>query len=349
MRILITGGSGFIGGYFMRAFVARGDEVTNLDIVPPAASLPAHRFIRGDTRDAQALDRALEGCDAVLHLAAAHHDFGITHETSYAVNETATELLCAAMSRAGIRELCFYSSVAVYGEGSTPPTEETSPTPTGAYGGSKLAGEVMVQRWVAQDEANRRALVIRPTVVFGRQNFANMYSLIRHATRRMFLSVGGGTNIKSLVHVDNLVAATLWLWSRPDAPAFRVINVVDKPDLTSRQIVDTIRVAAGLPKVRVYVPLWVGLMLALPFDVLSSLTGRNLAVSRARVRKLFMAETQYHAKALQATGFVAPVKLTDGIADMTRWYLEGGRHMNSVPHIPPADIVRAEGTASGSL
>ena len=77
MRICITGGTGFIGSWFARRLAAAGVEVVALDLHPPDPALPLARFVRGDIRDPEALRRAFEGCDRVLALAAAHHDFGI--------------------------------------------------------------------------------------------------------------------------------------------------------------------------------------------------------------------------------------------------------------------------------
>ena len=101
MRICITGATGFIGSYFCRAFQSAGHEVVGIDLIPPDASAPMARFVHGDIRDPDALRRAFEGCDQVLSLAAAHHDFGIDRPTYFAVNETASRLICEQADAAG--------------------------------------------------------------------------------------------------------------------------------------------------------------------------------------------------------------------------------------------------------
>jgi nucleoside-diphosphate-sugar epimerase len=337
MRILLTGGSGFIAGHLAERLAAAGHELTLFDLVEPPAARRGYGFVRGDVRDRAALDRALEGCDAVFHLAAAHHDFGLATETYFAVNEGAARVLCDAMTARGIGNVVFYSSVAVYG-GAPEPHVENGPTdPEGPYGASKLAGEKVFEAWAAE-APGRRALVIRPTVVFGRDHFANMYSLIRQIASGAYVRVGAGENVKSLVYVENIVAATLYLWQRPDAPAFDVFNVVDKPDLTSAEIADAIFDALGRRPLPVRLPLAGALALAVPFDVASRLTGRNLPISRARVRKLFASRTCFEASKLAATGFRAEVPLREGIARMVRWYMAEGRHRTPVSHLPPAEV-----------
>jgi nucleoside-diphosphate-sugar epimerase len=337
MRYLVTGGSGFVGRYLCERLAERGDAITILDLQPPAADAPPCRFVRGDVRDPAAVREALAGCDAVFHLAAAHHDVGIVRETYFAVNEGAARTLCAAMDEAGIADVCFYSSAAVYGAAPEPHDEDGPTDPVNPYGASKLAGEVVFRAWAALG-GGRRALVVRPTITFGPRNFANMSSLIRQIHGGKFLPVGAGTNVKSLSYVENLVDATLFLWDLPDRPAFDVYNWVEKPDMTSREIADAIYAALGRRAPGFSVPLPLALALALPFDAVIRLTGRNLPISSMRVRKLAGDQTRFEADKVRAAGFTPRVDLAEGIARMVRWYVAEGRLRRAEWHIPPAAV-----------
>ena len=336
MRTLITGGSGFIARYFIERLRADGQELTLIDSVPwvPPDGV---RFVRGDVRDAAAVRRAATGASRVLHLAAAHHDAGIAHDTYFGVNEEGARVLADAMTAEGIRDLCFFSSAAVYGAAPAPRHETTIPEPESPYGASKLAAERVFAAWTSGDAA-RRTLVLRPTVVFGPRNFANMYSLIRQIDRHLFLTVGSGRNVKSLAYVENLVDAALVLWSGPSRAAFDVYNFAEKPDLTSRQITETIFHALGRRPPRLALPMTLALAAGLPFDLVSALTGRDLPISRARIRKFAGAETRFEADKLAATGFRPAVSLRDGLERTVRWYLAEGRDQPSVRHIPAADV-----------
>jgi len=338
LKVLITGGAGFIGQYFVPALSAAGHSSVSLDL-----ELAANRsapVVLGDLRDQAALEAALEGCDSVLNLAAAHHDFGITRDTFFSVNEEGARVLTAAMNARGVRELCFYSTVAVYGDAPPPYAETTVPSPTTPYGASKLAGEAVFREW-SQHGEGRRVLVIRPTVTFGPGNFANMYSLIREIDRGRFLRVGQGTNIKSLSYVENLVAATLYLWSRPEREAFEVFNYIDKPDLTSGQIVAAVYEDLGKPLPKLSVPYPVARALALPFDAVIAATGRNLPISSARLKKLVVSETRYEADQVRAAGFTPPVDLREGIRRMVAWYQSSGKTQTQRVSLPPPEVVRA--------
>jgi nucleoside-diphosphate-sugar epimerase len=334
--LLVTGGSGFIGRHFAAALAARGIAAVNLDMVPPARGLPYVRSVVGDVRDPERVREAIRGCDGVIHLAAAHHDFGIARPTFFDVNEAGTANVCRVMDETGVNRLCFYSTVAVYGDGDDE-RDETSPTlGTTPYGASKRAGEQVLERW-ATAQAGRSALVIRPSVVFGPFHFANMYTLVRQIHRRRFLTVGDGRNYKSLAFVANLVDATLFLWERlPRAGAFEVYNYADKPDMTSGEIASHVYRSLGRDAPSFSVPLSLALAAALPLDLVGRLSGRDLPVSTARIRKLAAMQTRYAAAKVRDAGFVPRYTLEDGLREMVSWYLREGHAMTPVRSLPPA-------------
>ncbi|MFE0462829.1 NAD-dependent epimerase/dehydratase family protein [Kitasatospora sp. NPDC058965] len=127
MRILVTGGAGFIGSGVVRALVAAGHEVRALDALLPAVhpsgaapELPAGvDFRRGDVRDAPTVERALAGVDAVCHQAAmVGLGLDLDDAPEYVgCNDLGTAVLLSAAARAGVRSLVLASSMVVYGEG----------------------------------------------------------------------------------------------------------------------------------------------------------------------------------------------------------------------------------------
>src|SRR5262245_53086940 len=123
MQICVMGGSGFIGHYFCEALHRLGHKVTILDLVAPRFKVMPDRFVQGDICDAGKVAEAIAGCDAVLHLAAAHHDYGVTREHFFKVNEGGAKVICQELTKAGTKSVCFYSTVAVYGKAPEPRTE----------------------------------------------------------------------------------------------------------------------------------------------------------------------------------------------------------------------------------
>ncbi|MCO1660576.1 NAD-dependent epimerase/dehydratase family protein [Pseudonocardia humida] len=126
MRILITGGAGFIGSHVADRLLADGHQVVLLDaLLPqahgadPAEPVLGHELVRGDVRDADLLARLLRGVDAVCHHAAmVGHGLDPADAPDYAThNDLGTAVLLAGMHAAGVRRLVLAGSMVVYGEG----------------------------------------------------------------------------------------------------------------------------------------------------------------------------------------------------------------------------------------
>jgi UDP-glucose 4-epimerase len=154
MRVLVTGGAGYIGSVVAERLLARGDEVVvydNLLTGHPRAVPPGAKFVRGDLADGAALGAALraEGIEAVIHMAAVSLVGVSVREPAlyYANNVTAGLVLLDAMLAAGVKKLVFSSSASVYGEPERQPVREDDATaPTSPYGETKLAFEHIL-RW----------------------------------------------------------------------------------------------------------------------------------------------------------------------------------------------------------
>ncbi len=131
MRLLVTGGAGFIGSAIVEAALERGDTVRVLDSfradvhgeapdVPAADTGSRVELIRGDVRDAETVRRALDGIDVVCHQAA-KVGLGVDFSDApdyVASNDLGTAVLLAGLAERGIRRLVLASSMVVYGEGS---------------------------------------------------------------------------------------------------------------------------------------------------------------------------------------------------------------------------------------
>ena len=151
MRVLVTGGAGFIGSEIVRSLTSAGHEAVVLDaLLPSAHGHAAHRppgdtdgrMLVGDVRDREAVDRALRGVDAVCHQAAMvglGKDFADAPEY-VGCNDLGTAVLLAAMAEAGVRSLVLAGSMVVYGEGRYSCPRHGTVRPGPRAGGDLAAG-----------------------------------------------------------------------------------------------------------------------------------------------------------------------------------------------------------------
>jgi UDP-glucose 4-epimerase len=154
MKVLVTGGAGYIGSVVVEQLLKRGHEVTvydNLSKGHAAAVAPEATFIRADLMDRDALVRALDQqrIEAVIHMAASSLvGESVQNPHAYFSNNVNAGLtLLGAMLTVGVKKIVFSSTAAVYGSPETMPiTEEAPQNPTNPYGESKLAFEKML-RW----------------------------------------------------------------------------------------------------------------------------------------------------------------------------------------------------------
>lgn len=315
-KVLITGGSGFIGRYFIERLSAV--QVTILDLIEPQFQSHA-LYVKGDVRNVADVQEAMKDADTVIHLAAMHHDFGILDDEYFDTNVRGAAVVAAEAARRGITRIINFSSVAVYGQAGNPgpTTENTIPDPVSPYGKSKLQAEKVFENWV-NEKSGCKLVTVRSTVVFGPWNLANVLSLIRIIHKGLYVQIGPGNNIKSLAYAGNIADAALFALEKSTEP-YCLINYADEPHLSSREIAE---MQAGMlnRKINIRLPLRWGILLARPFDLLIALTGKNLSISTSRVRKL---QTQtYHSGAkIRAMGFRPKTSIREGMQQMINWYL----------------------------
>lgn len=309
-RVVVTGGSGFIGRLLVERLLDRRHEVRIFDR-QPADSAKAN-VIRGDVRNAAALEDALRGADAVYHLAAEHEDDVQPPSLYFDVNVEGTRNLVQAAERTGVHRIVFTSTAAIYPPSPRERDEETAPAPINDYGRSKLEAERLLLDWCGAD---RSLVIVRPTAVFGKGSKGNVQNLIDSMASNRFLMVGGGDNRKSLAYVTNLVDFLVRALRLEESPA--IVNYADKPDLTMTELVGLIREELGRNGWTPRVPYWMGLMGGHLFDAIAAATGRKPSISSQRVRK-FCADTRLATKKLETLGFEPAIDIRQALRRTVR-------------------------------
>ncbi len=260
MRLLVTGGLGFLGSRLVRAVLAGrpGWQVTNLDLVTYAgnpANLadverdPRYRFVRGDVAEAADVAAALDDCDAVVHLAAESHvDRSILSAGPFVrTNVLGTQvLLDAVRGRAGMR-LVVVSTDEVYGPlapGAAPLAEDAPLRPTSPYAASKAAGDLLAL--AAARTHGLDVVVTRGVNSYGPYQFPEKLVplMVTNALEGRPLPVyGDGTQVRDWLHADDHVAGILAALDRGTAGA--VYHMSGRCERTNRAIVDRIVALVG--------------------------------------------------------------------------------------------------------
>jgi UDP-glucose 4-epimerase len=215
MRILVTGGAGFIGANLVNRLASMGTgEIGVLDNLHRGYcrdSLPAAvEFRRADIRDPDALADALKGSEIVFHLAAQSNVMGAVADADYSfsTNVVGTYNVLQSAAAAGVKRLVFPSSREVYGDPRNVPVPEIAPLRAkNAYGASKIAGEVYC-RLAAQQ--GLETVVLRLGNVYGPGDRDRVIPLFAAASNAgLPITVFGGQKILDFVWIDVVVDALI--------------------------------------------------------------------------------------------------------------------------------------------
>lgn len=304
IKIAITGGNGFIGSRVAKTLAAQGHEIKIIDLTGTNTPI--------NITDKRALTQALQGCEAVYHLAAAHRDDIFPRSLYYDINAGGAQNIVDAARANNIQRIIFTSTFAVYGLDSGTPDETSPPAPFNDYGKSKLEGEKIFEAWAKEDPIHALTIV-RPVVVFGEGNRGNVHTLINQIVQNKFVMIGNGKNKKSMAYVENV--SDFLAHCLKERPGIKIYNYADKPDYDMNTLTDVIYKALHKKKPFLRLPYVIGLLAGLGFDLLSKITGKNFPVSVVRIQK-FCADTTSNADALKTAGFKSRYTLSDGLQNM---------------------------------
>lgn len=282
MKLLISGGSGFVGGAFYASYRDRFD---------------IERFsFRGGLDDL-----VFDGTDAVVHFAALVHQVQSAPAALYeAVNVDKTVALATKAKAAGVKQFVFMSSIKACGEESERPyTEDSACRPQDVYGTSKQKAEQLLAQ--LEDESFKIAIVRAP-LVYGEGVKANMLSFIKLVERLPVLPFGGVRNKRSMVYVGNLahLIGEIILQGRSG-----VFIAADDAPVSTAALAKSIAQALG-KKVR---------LVSLPFF------GRLLDIVKPGLyRRLYQSLYVDNTQTIEALGLKNPFTFDEGVRRMVGYY-----------------------------
>jgi nucleoside-diphosphate-sugar epimerase len=223
-NVLVAGGAGYVGHVLTPRLLAEGYTVTVFDQLYFGAKLPNDpnlRVIQGDVRDIEKVKQALEGQDAVLHLACISNDasFELDENLSTSINLDAFEPMVVAAKEAGVKRFVFASSSSVYGVSDSPDVTEDHPLiPLTLYNKFKGMCEPLLLKHKADDFT---AVVIRPATVCGYSPRTRLdlsvNILTNHAVNKGMITVFGGGQMRPNLHIEDMVDAYMLMLEAPHA------------------------------------------------------------------------------------------------------------------------------------
>lgn len=320
MNILITGSNGFVGSRLMWYFSEKGHTVCGIDKRDECLIQRHPKTKKGDIREIEDLRRFNNyQIDLIIHCAADKHDWGISKESYYSNNEYGTKILMDYAKDRNINKIIYYSTVSVYGYKSVPCDENGELHPDNEYGASKLAGEKVIEKWLEQD-SKRQVVFLRPSIIYGPYNYANMYNLIDMMHRKSWITIGGGKNIKSMVSLENLIEMTDFVMHRMKS-GLQIFNTLDKPYITVKKLMEFIEFNKGFKLPIIRIPLWIAVLFGKIFDLVAFITKKDLPINSDRMRK-FSISTDYRSEKIRELGYVQNHSIELEIRKTCKWYLE---------------------------
>jgi len=268
MRVLVTGGTGYIGSTAVEILLTQGYEISILDdcSMGHADTVPAGvRFIQGTLLNASEVADALQGCDAVMHFAGKSlvGESVEKPDLYHSVNVDGTRILLDEMHKQSIKKIVFSSSAATYGEPKVVPILETSVTsPTNPYGATKLAIDHMITAEAAArgiSAASLRYFNVAGALKAKRGWLAERHNPETHLIPNVLRSTpdnpvkifgtdwptADGTCIRDYVHVIDLIEAHIKALKSLGTPGHEIYNLGSGSGYSVREVVAAASAATG--------------------------------------------------------------------------------------------------------
>ncbi|MEI6610923.1 MAG: NAD-dependent epimerase/dehydratase family protein [Deltaproteobacteria bacterium] len=242
--VLVTGATGAIGPHVVHALDQAGFRIRSFSLDTLASGMfpQSVEVLIGDVTDQVAVQSAMQGVDAVVHMAALLHIVNpppALREKYERVNIGGTATVVEAAIKAGVKRVVLFSTIAVYGHSDGRVLNEMSPThPDTFYAQTKYAAEQIVLNARGAD-GQPLGNVLRLGAVYGSRIKGNYERLTHALARHRFIPIGNGVNRRTLVYDKDVGYAAALAVSHP-AAAGRVFNVTDGCFHTLNEIIEAI-------------------------------------------------------------------------------------------------------------
>lgn len=323
MRVLLTGGTGFIGSRMLRTLLDHGHQVNlvvnrTLPVVPEGPSVKYHRC---DLTDPVNFRSAGFKADAAMNVAGQLRVAGLRDEHYWKVHYEATKHVLEECTRFKLKRLVQVSSTGVYGATGRQPVGEDGPIrPSDIYEKTKWEGERYAREYCS--EGKLELVVARPGLVYGPgdRHLLGLYKAIHWGVFRV---IGDGENTVHPIFIDDLAEGLMACLESPKA-AGETFNLVNESPVKFSVFCETIAAAMGkrLPAARL--PRGAAMAIGAAFGAIRSVTRMNVPLTRERVEFMTSDRAYDASRAKRVLGFEAKTSLREGAERTVAWYREKG-------------------------
>jgi dihydroflavonol-4-reductase len=315
-KILVTGGKGFLGQHIVKALAERGDEVCVL-ARPNGTGSEEQNVLYADIRDAEAVERAMQGCDAVIHLVSNFRKGGSDKKEAYGVNVDGTMNVLQAAQKHGVKKVVHCSTIGVHGDVKEIPADENTPfNPGDLYQETKLIAEQKV--WEFYRQTDLPITVIRPISLLGPGD-KRMLKLFKMIKKGRFVMVGRGEALFQPAYIDDVVQGFMLALDKVEA-AGEAFIIGSEEYLPLSSLVALIAEELGAPPPKIRIPLTPVLAMARISEGIFVPLGLEPPLHRRRV-SFFQNNRAFKIdKAKRLLDYHTQVSLREAICRTIKWY-----------------------------
>jgi nucleoside-diphosphate-sugar epimerase len=343
MRVLVTGGTGFVASHLLPALLRSGHEVRALVLPSAQAALAQQDNVEcfaGDVREPGSLSPAMDGVEAVFHLAAA---IGVRRPMReyHAINVIGTENVCRAALAARVKRLVHMSSTSVYPQGLGVPVREDFPLnpPPDPYAVTKAAAEARLQRMIAEERLP--ASVVRTGNIYGPGDRLNFGRIADRVLTGRSIVIGSGRNRVPFTYVEDVVDGLLRVLEHEEAEG-QIYNITDDRPPTQEELLREVAEQLGATPPHIHIPYRFLYSAGWLAELVARITGSSHPLVTRFGVAMYGADNCFVIdKARRQLGYEPRVHLSDGVSRAAEWY--------RAALADPETLASAVGVLTGSM
>lgn len=330
MNVLVTGGTGFVGGHLIPQLLKCGYSVTclvrSLEKAEELKKIYIVNTIIGDVTKPETLVNISKDIDYVIHLAAMGHVSAVTEEAYnlfVEINEKGTRNLIQEFKGSTLlKKFIHFSSTAAMGPIGIPVLNENSiPNPLTPYQRSKYRSEHIVMEACQKDKFP--GVILRPCMIYGPGGYGEFYKFCRLMKKGVFPKVGFGKNLTPLVFIEDVVSATLL--ALENGQLGNIYIIASEQSIPMDDMRELIMRNIGKKTPYFFVPSSLALCGAMLIEKVFSLMGKEPVVTYRNIKSTIVDRTFDISKARKELGYLPKCSFQNGISVTIQWYKTNNR------------------------